>query len=658
MDILLATNLDLAKGYTDTKLTQYKNEWESVWKEDLEKAIAQAAIVEANSAKWNQAYEWVNAGHTDWDRIKDLVDEKSESWEKATELVENITKEYQDGWDVGGETKAATIQDVIDYFKTAGGKYADDIAALNEKVSKILEAMKTEVTGIEIQGTYNPIYGTFAYPVGIQSNLLALYYGKAGELGVKFPAADGEEAAYWANQTPCVTADELEALDPDYFELDPEATLMDTDKGNAGTLYLTVNPSNVDFDGTMFTLRSSDNKVSKVQLSELKDATDEVLKWGYRRATANSSNGFYKASATVSEADVKDVALSFKLKDLAPQAKAILEDWKSASAADVAKLGLAVMNAMKTDVPRLGVQYQWKDAASGEWKNYVSKYDLAAVSVQPVGYKFLDDLTGKMGPQVEKIRDQVTAKERAFEKDLESWIKIQLNLPDQTTATFKVVDGRVYIVVPGQTVTTPGGDIDIDPKEVEVTAMFEAINSAIATQTDAIKGNMQTLLDKLIAKQNKVFNKVASVVNNPNRYVQPALLAYSDAFGGYFYPSRIHTVPTEVKKGTTISFYPTTLTAEVLAPAFKKYVAITGVWKLGNIFDTKPAKPFNDKGFNVKDQNKVLNEVFDGNQYNLQNEFQIDTNILEPGYVYEFTYECLDYTGLVAGKKYYITIFE
>ena len=646
MDILLATNLDLAKGYTDTKLTEYKNEWESVWKEKLEKAIAEAAEVEANSANWNQAYEWVNAGHTDWDRIKELVDEKSSSWQQATKLVEKITSEYQEGWDVGGDTKAATIQDVIDYFKAAGTTYAGDIDALEESVSKILDAMKAEVTGIEIQSVTNPIYGSFAFPTGTESYVLAAYYGKFDKK-VYFPAGDENEV--WVdNAHPAVLSSELAAIGAKQEEFVKGTQMLD-EMGNAGKVYMTINPSNFDFEGKDITLRTFNGQVSKVVLNKLTPSTAD-LNWGIQRRAeidGNSAFGAYEAEAYISPDVVEDVALTFDMNGQKDTFKALLKNWDSASAVDFAKLGLAVLNGFQTKVPRLGINAQWKDEANNEWKNYLSKCDIAAVSIFPLGFDAPTGDSNFSGPFV-KMKSKLTAKEWAYEREIENMIKIQLNLPETVQEKYKVVtEGgvrKVYIIVPAS-----GGAPE---QTIEVTALINAINEAIDKNISDVKSNLRGLVAKLIAKQNSIFDKVIAVASNPNRYFQPALLAANKDLG-YFYPSRTHLAPTQVKKGNPISFYPTTLNAEILAPAYKKYVAITNAWKVEDIDQMEENQTIIDLN-----KDNSLNTVWNGPAYDLYHPFSVETENLKPGYVYEFVYECLGYNGKVAGKKYYIEIFE
>jgi hypothetical protein len=97
--------------------------------------------------------------------------------------------------------------------------------------------------------------------------------------------------------------------------------------------------------------------------------------------------------------------------------------------------------------------------------------------------------------------------------------------------------------------------------------------------------------------------------------------------------------PTQVKAGVPIQLYPTTLTAEVVAPAYKKYVAIL-------------AGPTAGKNYNTVSPD--LNKVLDGTQYNINKPMTI--TLTEPG-LYEFVFECLGYNGKVAGKKYYIEVY-
>ena len=670
---------------------------------DIDNAVEQAANLLAtlvnDTAKWYEAYDSIKA--------------RSVEWNKAVELAEKAEAFLDPIYDEEGH-EITKLSDLVKAYERADDAMKEDIAALRADVDNILATLHKEVTGITIQGTCNPIFGSFAYPIDVQSNILATYYGEvinAGELGYEFPAGDEFEDV-WANGKPAILDSELEAISPKNVYTVKDGIQMVEGEGNAGKLYLTVNPSNVDFEKASFTLRASDNTISKVQLSPL-EASTEQLKWGYKRAASeNSPNGFYVANATIDSKDVKDVTLSFNLKSIASDVQSIMQDWSKTSAADIAKLGLKVVEGMKTDVPRLGVQYQWKDATStNPWKNYVSKYDLAAVSVKPMGFDFLND--ADYSPAIVKFHNKLVAKEKAFEveliQEIANMIKINLGLPttggnivvvgDQiflnvtvpipsisfstsnpaATVTITIKKGEFY---PGYTGTTlnplPVGmqyiPVDNTPittnvaqitgsttatstgTQVNITPLYEAIVGSITKAMTGIKDNVSSTIDKYISKiinfENKIFGKIESVAKNPNRYLQPALIGSCNQFNGFFYPSRNYLAPTQIKKGQKIMFYPTTLTGETVVPAFKKYVAISGVWKVSDIYSTDDAKAANDAA------GEKLNTVFDGAEFNIQNGFEIETGSLKAGYVYEFIYECLGYNGKVAGKKYYIEVYE
>ena len=643
---------DSARSWNDSiRIDKLQNAMQKAWGDDLEAAMLNAAKVAAtvakDSDKWNKAVEVADSA---WNWIKSGKDAKDLEYKNLAEMIED--------------------------FKDADEALQDQINALKTEVDNILATLKKEVTGIEIQGTINPIYGTFAYPVGLKSYVLATYYGEL-DAPVFFPAGDTDgDADFWVGGVAGVLTSELKDIKapgfggPAALKLN-KGIVMDETVGNAGTLYVTVNPSNVDFTGKEFSLRSSNNAVSKVVLSDLV-ATDDVLTWGARRASAN---GFYKATATISKDVVKDVALSFNFDAIKTEAKGILDNFTSTSAreaaVDVAKLGLAVMNAMPKNVPQLGVQAQWKDTTG--WKNYVSKYELAAVSAKPLGYDFLYGVN--YADKVVKLQNALIAKEKAYSQEfinqIAAAINISIGYPEDGGAITVTTDadGKKHVwltvnaTVPSQTVNIAQGALfndDIAGNNVkipdaaagydltfqettagataEITTLFEAIQKAVNTTgiKTTVENSVNKVLNKVISVENKIFGKVASVAGNPNRFILPAMLASNQSLG-YFYPSRNWFTPTLVKAGETIKLYPTSLTGEVVAPAFKKYVAIlTG--------------PTAGKNYNTGD----LNTVLEGNKYNLGQPIEI--TLTEKG-VYEFIYEALGYNGKISGKKYYIEVY-
>lgn len=531
--------------------------------------------------------------------------------------------------DKNGETKE-DFQAWVKYFEAADKDLADDIDDLNGEVNDILErlnaleeAYKAKVDGVIVQEVRNPIFGTYAYPFGFETNILAAYYGETAA-PVWFPAGDGEDADYWVGSTPGVLTSELEAIG--YKAEQFSGILMDEKtEGNAGQIAMTVNPVNVDLKGKKFNLATFTGNISKFELSGLEAATEDLY-FGHRAEAA--PNGAYIAKASISKANVKDVNFSLDMKGSGMKAAVedLLKNFSSASKYDVIKLGLGFFQLIdNAKTLKLGLQTQYKDPVIG-WTTSFYDADIAAMSIRPLGYDFLYDQN--FSASVVKIKDKVTAKEKAYAKEIENLLKVQFGLPEGW-------DGDIYVDANGRYWL----DIDGNPaNRKDITAIITTLSQPIVDKTEAAQTKVHNVLSKLIARQNKVFDKVIAFASNPNRYIQPALLASNQNLG-YFYPSRIWISPTEVKAGVPIQLYPTTLTAEVVAPAYKKYVAIL-------------AGPTAGKNYNTVSPD--LNKVLDGTQYNINKPMTI--TLTEPG-LYEFVFECLGYNGKVAGKKYYIEVY-
>ena len=243
-------------------------------KEDIQKRIE--ALEDAlSSINWS-----------DYVTFKALPDEVKKL------LVDYYTKEEVDkllkGIDTGGltedEVKKLVEEALKDYTYSKDEivkLISDEVEKLDNKIDAIF---KTQVTSLNIDAIKNPVFGFLSAPVDVQSNLLIACYGKA-ESDIEFPVGSGEYIAY---------ADDILTLD-----------------NNAGTLYVTVNPSSVDFSGKTLTLEGTSGKQAPVVLSPLVPSTQEIL-FGWTRA----ANAFYEASATIPEDNLKDLAVDITKQDL------------------------------------------------------------------------------------------------------------------------------------------------------------------------------------------------------------------------------------------------------------------------------------------------------------------------------------------------------
>jgi len=339
------------------------------------------------------------------DSIDKVAAQALENFNTAKELADSAIKLANKALDSCNilDVKVADLETAM---KEADQKLQDQIDALEERVAaneksiqNITGTLKKQITSIEIQGTYNPVFGTFAIPTNTQSNVLAAFYGTAEE-DVKFPAY---QKKFYVSGESWISKAEWDAMGlSTAFEANAGDPLM-AEEGNAGTLYVTVNPSNVDFTGTNFTLRTTDNKVSIMELSALEPANDEQLNFGYTRAgaTANAANGFYKVKATVTDINAAaQLAPQFNIKSVGSDIVQVMKDVKATAIAaknehavsgaraivkDLANVVADVYANSSNILPRLGMQANWIDEVTGA-KSVTSKYEIAATAIKPLGF--------------------------------------------------------------------------------------------------------------------------------------------------------------------------------------------------------------------------------------------------------------------------------
>ena len=601
--------------------------------------------------------------------VFNTVSHDSAEWNRAVQVADSAYNFIHNNYK--GEFK--NLQEMIDAYKTADEALQEQIDELNQHIDNLLATIKMDITGIEIQATKNPIYGTFAYPFGAQSNVLAAYYGKA-DAGYTFPTTEDDK---WLLGQSVLTEAELagmaasKAIKP--YDL-KRGIICDDTEGNAGTLYLTINPSNVVLVGKDFTLRTSDNKLSKVTLSDLKPC-DEQLVWGYKRAAANenSANGFYSAKATIAKEVFDDVKLgtSFDYKSLNNAISDVFTDWANPGVLNIGNINNVLAKALMIQAPRLNVQAQWKDTTG--WKFWASKYELAAVSVKPFG---VGTTTGTDFSKWSKMaQDTWNQKVSNIRKELWPLIAFQLADGDYNRMqeilhkySFKANGVDLDILnEKGEKIhtITLSGTIGSDPTESAdaelgykyLLQFVDNLQGRIDNKATEIRNALDDILERYSSRMNKIFNKINLWLAEPYRFFMPALYATSDA-ENLVHLSRVIDGPTYVKAGTELAFYPTSVTNELLAPAYKKFIGVSNVFK-GDASAVKGDDACKKVQATLNNAVADFNHVVDGTAYNMYNPmmgFKISDDM--KGMIIEITYVMLDYEGVSSAKKFYIEVLN
>lgn len=648
-----------------------------------------------------------------------------EAFDKAIEALDKAN---------ANELKIAQLQEQMESCKTY---FASKIAALEGQVavintrldgidqkitdiltdiSKIQNTLKSMITGIELQATQSPVIGYLNTPLDVRSNVLAAYYGEVTS-AIEFPAT-GSAQYLEATDINMLTdrnydvmglADLSEA--PGYFTQAAgrfvSKNTEGSEEGNAGTLYLTINPNTVDFTGAELEMETSQANPSPIKLSPLKKS-DEELSFGYTRA---ANNGFYEAQATLKEADIDNAKIRIDYKSLEDDAKAMLKERTKAS---VLEMGATLLRNAQDVAPAYGIKAPWKDGEGVEHAVY-SEYALITAAIKPLSFAFMKDykvtrlpglgrLQSLVGQIIDRARLQVNITNTDFSKyqgsitfqdfDLSGIaagsikVKINYTLKDDNGNVVYVVArdnaGRFYYRASdgkwyndeGATVNMPNEafeafnitvnveqDLTPDVKNAlqevidELNAQFGASSDLAKNITDLMNdvaslGNLNTKINSEIANAKnsiktqinnaitRAGNKIMRWFNNAHKLLYITMMGKDEKSTGLI--SQSVYMPTKVGY-SSLELIPTTYTIELLAPAYKKFVAVTNVY---NASDRSEVALATAKSMASAANGNNMFKVIDNDKTCTING--------QKGYIYEVTYTAIDYHGKVAIKKYYI----
>ena len=409
------------------------------------KAVANEALIAAlqedNQKLWdainnnpNFYQEFLDSIAAQQARLDALREETQQNLDSITALLrEEIAAAKQEAID---ETKAwvrdtlsnfytkdevdAAIQSVRDYFQSAldymGPKLdslEQEVTALKAKVDAleqkvndltsrvedIEETLDNLVTSIVAQGTENPVFGSFALPAGIRSQILAAYYGRA-EGYVEFPTdnelffADGDDSYT------LVEGVDFSGVEPIKIQSGSILVSDNAEAGNAGTLYFTVNGTYTDLDKVSFSLVTSRDDEAAIKLGDIKESEKE-LNFGFGRA----GNNFFEAAATLDKTEEAIAAAKVKidLNDIKEVAKDILS---YRDGINVTNAVTTLYHTLQDIMPAYAVKATWTDG-KGTDHNVYSQYALAATAVHGLSYNFAKAYDRTTVPGLGRIEDLV-----------------------------------------------------------------------------------------------------------------------------------------------------------------------------------------------------------------------------------------------------------
>lgn len=594
------------------------------------------------------------------DVIKDGVYADKERFEAAiqgSEAYKNLKGDVE-----GVDSRVSALERLRLTDSIAAKKITDALnhrldsvsGSLNSALNTLLEQ---KLDGITVNATENPVTGYWnASFTGLNLKLASSFYGVA--------AAEGNE------------------------DWDVKANQVLGKGGNAGYLYVSLNPTEIDPSLVKVELVNSQGEPAKgFKLGDI-DNTDKVLTFGTKAATV-SANGFYQVPVIAS--DPQNDGVEFDKGALAAAAKNALNELRNPKSNDL-DLSL-IASALYKNIPVLtayGVKAEYylynPDTKNLELKktvkHAVSDYDIAAFAVKPVSFNFLKDnatldkLSGwavenfrlpSLSTELEKIAKALDVKityDKADEfytytliasntmyceqvgNDVVIYNDAQVAW-DASTAALKVINrGHVYKTLENSTLETQvfAKDDDniveriysIKTKDTTIADLLATANGQIADKLQPIKnvlGKVDTKWENVIAKVNPLLSKVSSKIGSANKLLQPTIL-YVDQNGN---PNTLSTIGGRlgtrfVGTGAT-TLYATSWTAELLAPAYKKSISVLEKGATVTLADgtTSAAEPFDGS------INKVIFNATKAGKYTI-------------------VYKAIDYSGVGVEKTFNVVV--
>lgn len=289
-------------------------------------------------------------------------------------LIEDALKDYAKKSDIP-ETTPGLNEDAVkkliadalkDYTKTADlptGFTKEEIIDIIKETITVTEAdvtvvYLTEVTSLNVDQVVNPMF-SFMTPFGVESNVLLAYFGDKAKRNLYFPKGAEEPIVYKGEYI-------MEGL------------------GNAGKIYVTVNPSSVDFSGKTLNLVTTGGDESPVELTPLKASNENLM---YLKTNTRGDNAFYETYATIPAEKLGKAFVSWEpenMEDFKEQIKELFEGHENNKQEIVEMIRTIYNLVINNDIPAYRLQATWGDKG---YKTY-SQTNIAAVAIKPLSYAF------------------------------------------------------------------------------------------------------------------------------------------------------------------------------------------------------------------------------------------------------------------------------
>lgn len=407
-------------------------------------------LVKKDQAKLEDVVEKLNTkldntvDKTNFDEVKKKVEENKVDIQSIKTDVQNIKRDFankvsQADFDILSDNVNKLDAAYKQADREMESRINTKINEIQEKLNELFNDMINMLTGIELQATESPIsgYENFSF-LGSEAHILGAYFGKCSDQ--------------------VFLGDELIA--------NRNEILIDDQSGeNAGIIYATLNPSNVDFTNCTLKIVNSLGEEAPFT-AKVKGKINHALKYGISRA--NNSNVYaiqvnldkdnLEAAKTWTGSDVN------ALKDIA---KNVLDKLRKPGETrlNIADAATTIAKTFNNRLTAYGLQAEqtYVDANKKETtRTITSKLSLAATAIEPLSYIFLQNNTTLNNldlPSFPTIQSKLNFNDYKF-----NWTPIAGLGTMKTSITLKgmpdldniQIDGNVVVPVPGVGVSFAG----------------------------------------------------------------------------------------------------------------------------------------------------------------------------------------------------------
>ena len=652
---------------------------------NLEEAVSKGATKEYVDAQLALLNTKIEGNTTDIETAKAAIEKNKQDIATNKTEIENIKKDlvnYATKQDL--DDKAASLKDAFEKAdKALEDKMQAQINDINNKLNTMFNTMLNMLTGIELQATESPItgYENFSF-LGAEAHILGTYYGTTAK-----PIKLGDVSI----------ADEANQV------------LIDKTSGeNAGVIYATLNPSNVDFTGCTLKVVNSQGEEAPFTATVVK--SNRVLKYGVSRA---GNSNLYAIKINLSEKNL-EAAKTWTSSDAAALkdvAKNVLDKLRQPGTTRL-NIGDAATTIARTFNNRLTAyalqaEQKYTDANGKEQtRTITSKMSLAATAIKPVSYNFLKDnetLKNLDLPSFPTIQSKLNFNDYKFNwtpiegldtvktsvtlKDMPDLDNIKVTIDgvvqapkvnvEKATISFGKTelqgtvteDGNVIVDLSELEKNTTAdvkvsiGDIKINPNDVKVTLDTSATKD-MTYDVEIPMDEFKKIIDNINSQVGNMIGNVNNIIDKVNNYAETIDGQYITGINNY-----IQKFENLLRKSNSLlqpaMFYVTNggswgqLARESEGASYLKLqggkasTVLVASSYTGEIFAPAFKKYVHvtsvPTGAHVTGTN--LNKVIDGNLHKIG--FEAD----KEG-TYEITYEAVDYSGVKVAKKFYVKVVK